>query len=60
MHNLSNMMVDMNKLSTAKRCQVASALVEGCGIRSTVGMTGVAKNTVTKLLVDPCHKSRRD
>ena len=42
----------MNKLSTEKRCAVVSALVEGCSTRSTVRMTGVAKNTVTKLLVD--------
>ncbi len=42
----------MNKLSTEKRCAVVSALVEGCSIRSTVRMTGVAKNTVTKLLVE--------
>jgi IS1 family transposase len=42
----------MNKLTTEKRCAVIRALVEGCSIRSTVRMTGVAKNTVTKLLVD--------
>lgn len=42
----------MNKLGTEKRCAVVSALVEGCSIRSTVRMTGVSKNTVTKLLVD--------
>lgn len=42
----------MNKLSTADRVRVISALVEGCSIRSTVRMTGVAKNTVAKLLVD--------
>lgn len=42
----------MNKLPTERRCQVISALVEGNSIRSTVRMTGVAKNTVTKLLVD--------
>ncbi len=42
----------MNKLTTTKRVQVISALVEGNSIRSTVRMTGVAKNTVTKLLVD--------
>ena len=52
MHNRSSMMVGMNKLGINKRCQVASALVEGCSIRSTVRMTGVAKNAVTKLLVD--------
>ena len=44
--------VSMNKLSTEKRIAVVSALVDGCSIRSTVRMTGVAKNTVTKLLVD--------
>ena len=42
----------MNVLSTAKRIQVVSALVEGNSIRATVRMTGVAKNTVTKLLCD--------
>ena len=42
----------MNRLSTEKRCQVVAALVEGCSIRSTVRMTGVAKNTVSKLLLD--------
>lgn len=45
----------MNKLSTEKRAQVVRALVEGNSIRSTVRMTGVAKNTVTKLLVDLGH-----
>jgi IS1 family transposase len=45
-------MVIMNRLSTAKRAAVVGALVEGCSIRSTVRMTGVAKNTVTKLLVE--------
>lgn len=45
----------MNKLSTDKRIQVVSALVEGNSIRATVRMTGVAKNTVSKLLVDLGH-----
>ena len=44
--------VSMNKLPIEKRCAVVSALVEGCNIRSTVRMTGVAKNTVAKLLVE--------
>jgi IS1 family transposase len=44
--------VSMNRLSTAKRAQIIGALVEGNSIRSTVRMTGAAKNTVTKLLVD--------
>jgi IS1 family transposase len=42
----------MNKLDTKRRVQVIAALVEGCSIRSTVRMTGVAKDTVIKLLVD--------
>ena len=45
-------MVSMNRLNAQRRAQVVSALVEGNSIRSTVRMTGVAKNTVTKLLVD--------
>src|SRR4051812_28575749 len=42
----------MNKLSPERRAAVISALVEGCSVRSTVRLTGVAKNTVLKLLVD--------
>src|SRR5712691_5181095 len=42
----------MNKLSTAKRSQVVAALVEGVSVRATCRMTGVAKGTVLKLLVD--------
>jgi len=42
----------MNKLNKAKQAQVVSALVEGNSIRATVRMTGVAKNTVIKLLCD--------
>lgn len=42
----------MNKLSNQKRVQVISALVEGMSIRSVVRITGVSKNTVTKLLED--------
>jgi IS1 family transposase len=42
----------MNRLSSNKREQVIACLVEGNSIRATVRMTGVAKNTVTKLLVD--------
>jgi IS1 family transposase len=44
--------ITMNTLSTEKRCQVVAALVEGNSIRATVRMTGVAKGTVLKLLVD--------
>lgn len=42
----------MNKLSIQKRAQIISCLVEGVSIRATVRMTGAAKNTVTKLLID--------
>ena len=42
----------MNKLTTEKRVQVIKCLVEGNSIRSTVRITGVAKNTVVKLLID--------
>src|SRR5205823_2406029 len=52
MPNRSRIMVSMNKLSTERRAAVIAALVEGNSIRATVRMTGVAKNTVTKLLVD--------
>jgi IS1 family transposase len=45
-------MVSMNRLSTEKREAVIRCLVEGNSIRATVRITGVAKNTVTKLLVD--------
>jgi len=42
----------MNRLPKAKQIQVVSALVEGCSIRATVRMTGVAKNTIVKLLAE--------
>lgn len=48
-------MFSMNKLSTAKRVQILSALVEGNSLRSTSRMVGCSINTVTKLLVDLGH-----
>ncbi|MGA2587419.1 MAG: hypothetical protein ABSF88_10410 [Candidatus Aminicenantales bacterium] len=42
----------MNKLNREKQAQVVAALVEGNSIRATVRMTGVAKNTIVKLLAD--------
>jgi len=42
----------VNQLNTAQRVAVVRCLVEGNSIRSTVRLTGTAKNTVTKLLVD--------
>jgi len=42
----------MNRLSTTERVQVIKCLCEGMSIRGTVRVTGVAKNTVTSLLVE--------
>ncbi len=42
----------MNRLSTSKRVQVISSLVEGVSINATCRMTGVAKHTILKLLED--------
>ncbi len=42
----------MNRLSTEKRARIIGCLVEGMSIRATVRVTGAAKNTVAKLLVD--------
>jgi hypothetical protein len=41
----------MNRLIKERQRQVVAALVEGNSIRATCRMTGVAKNTVVKLLV---------
>lgn len=42
----------MNQLTREKRAQVIGCLVEGCSLRSTVRLTGVAKKTVSRLLVE--------
>src|SRR5713226_8491546 len=42
----------MNRLDTATQAKVISCLVEGCSVRATVRMTGVALNTIAKLLAD--------
>lgn len=42
----------MNRLDNARRTQVVKCLVEGNSIRSTVRLTGVAKNTISKLLLE--------
>src|SRR4051794_38614341 len=41
----------MNKLPMPKRVAVVHQLIEGASIRSTVRLTGAAKNTVSKLLL---------
>src|SRR5258708_8477180 len=42
----------MNRLDSQTRAQVISCLIEGCYIRPTVRMTGVAKKTVMRVLVE--------
>lgn len=44
--------MEMNKLTTEKRSQIVGCLVEGMSIRATVRITGAAKNTATKLVVE--------
>ena len=46
------MTTTVNRLNAKQRIRVIAALVEGNSIRATVRMTGVAKNTVVKLLVE--------
>jgi IS1 family transposase len=42
----------MNKLGLNKKVAVISALVEGCSVRATSRMTGVAKGTILRLLAE--------
>lgn len=42
----------MNLLTPEERVRVIAALVEGNSLRSVSRMTGIARNTITKLLVD--------
>lgn len=42
----------MYKITVEKRVQVITALVEGCSVRATSRMTGVAKGTILRLLVE--------
>jgi IS1 family transposase len=42
----------MNRLTSEKRAQVIGCLIEGCSIRSTVRLTGVAMKTVMRVLVE--------
>ncbi len=52
MRDRSRIVLSMNRLDTATRARVISCLVEGCSLRSTCRMTGVAMNTVLKLLTE--------
>src|SRR5437870_474960 len=51
-HERLSIMVSMNRLDNARRVAVVKALVEGNSIRSTVRLTGVAKNTIQKLVIE--------
>jgi IS1 family transposase len=42
----------MNHLSNIDRCRVLACLVEGNSIRATVRITGIAKRTVSRLVVE--------
>ena len=42
----------MNRLDSTTRSQVIHSLIEGCSIRATVRMTGVAKKTIMRLLIE--------
>jgi IS1 family transposase len=42
----------MNRLTNGDRCRVLACLVEGNSIRSTVRITGIAKRTVSRLLIE--------
>ena len=48
----SRIIVIMNRLSTADRAKIIQGLCDGNSIRATCRITGAAKNTVTKLLVE--------
>jgi IS1 family transposase len=42
----------MNRLDSETRTKVINCLIEGCSIRATVRITGVAKKTVMRLVVE--------
>ena len=44
--------INMNRLDPVKRVKVIAALVEGNSVRAVSRMTGIARNTITSMLVD--------
>lgn len=42
----------MNVLKMEKKVQILNCLIEGCSIRSTERMTGVHRDTITRLLIE--------
>lgn len=45
----------MNRLSTKERARIVGCLVESMSLRAAERITGAARNTITKLLVDLGH-----
>jgi len=45
-------MFSMNRLSTEERVRVVRCLVDGCSMRATARIVGVARNTINKLLIE--------
>src|SRR6202166_1426776 len=45
-------MFNMNQLSLDQRVSIVRCLVDGCSMRATSRITGVARNTIDKLLVE--------
>ena len=50
--SMSGYFQPMNTLNIEKRAQIIGCLVEGNSLHATSRMTGIARNTVSKLLVD--------
>src|ERR1035437_3259587 len=48
----SGIVVSIKMLPDKQRAQVIHCICEGNSIRSTVRLTGISKNTITKLLVE--------
>lgn len=44
--------ITMNASHLNSACRSSTCLIEGCSIRSTVRMTGVAKKTVMRLVLE--------
>jgi len=42
----------MNQLNIQERARIIACLVEGCSLRSTVRLTGFAKRTVSRVMVE--------
>jgi IS1 family transposase len=52
MRDRSRIIVNMNRLDTARQVQVVKCLCEGMSVRGTSRLTGIAKNTIVNLLVE--------